>query len=527
MMLLQLTVLSRHGATAPKHGYFCWNKNTEQWNCTNTEVMYTDFQRDESTVSSRPLRRLFHKIYQRDKNEAMGTCGAGHLLTTGQMQAMANGLSLQKMYVGPDHVNLWPTSDLREITDKNFFRMRVADSSAATMSAMGLFNSFFTEADSYKGRAYNLPIVTRDYEADWMHPNENLCPRMQQARLVMQKSSEFWNLNSSLGPLTAQMRQAVGNGFQWEHAVDCLMTARCSKQLLPKALTEDTFNKAIDACEKLAQVKYTFNHSYYAKLAVREMLTEIYNGMIAAMEHQLGHKALQLYSGDRDIRMAFLAAREGNVSDGKLPPYGAMVVIELFQLQIPSPTHPAGWMHAFRMVYNGKPVTLPGCSQPLCDFDVFKAFVRTSRWGCYLLQLSLELLPAAAADDDSVPAATMDDGFDAEEEERLKGIERYREVYEMSAIDGSMGGQESAELRELRVKHGISDDMAAQIAAETTQPSAEADMIQPPVPDMVFPNQPTSNPVHNFGVDPNHFADMNVANLSGEEGDAGERRSGS
>ena len=52
--------------------------------------------------------------------------------------------------------------------------------------------------------------------------------------------------------------------------------------------TSVTFNKAIDACEKLAQVKYTFNHSYYAKLAVREMLTEIYDGMIAAMEHQLG-----------------------------------------------------------------------------------------------------------------------------------------------------------------------------------------------------------------------------------------------
>ena len=93
----------------------------------------------------------------------------------------------------------------------------------------------------------------------------------------------------------------------------------------------------------------------------------------------------------------------------------------------------------------------------------------------------------------------MDDGFDAEEEERLKGIERYREVYEMSAIDGSMGGQESAELRELRVKHGISDDMAAQIAAETTQPRAEAvEVLSSRAASLVVDEDATTNlvPVH-------------------------------
>jgi hypothetical protein len=377
MTPMQVTVLTRHGATAPKHGYYCWENNNEMWNCSMTDVSYTDLRRDESTISAQPLRRVFHKIYERNGNEVKGTCGAGHLMTEGEMQAMANGLNLRKMYVGKDNINLWETSDIRRITDKNFFRLRVDDTPAATMTATALFNSFFLEADAYKGRAFNLPIVTRDFQSDWMHPNEKLCPRMEQARLVMQKSSEFWNLNSSLGPLTAQLKQALGIGFQWEHAIDCLMTAKCSKQLFPKAMEEGMFNSAIESSEKLAQVRYTFNHSYYSKLAVRNMLIEIYEGMLAAMTHEPGHKTFQLYSGGGDMLMAFLAAFEGNVWDGKLPPYGAMVAIELFQLQIPSPTHPAGWMHAFRMLYNGKPVTVPGCSEELCDVDVFKKFVES------------------------------------------------------------------------------------------------------------------------------------------------------
>ena len=71
--------------------------------------------------------------------------------------------------------------------------------------------------------------------------------------------------------------------------------------------------------------------------------------------------------------MPMLAAL--GVWDGEWSPYAAMLLLEVYKLFVPDPHSPSGWKHAFRLLYRGRALTLPGCDTSVCDIDKLRLFV--------------------------------------------------------------------------------------------------------------------------------------------------------
>jgi lysophosphatidic acid phosphatase type 6 len=75
-----------------------------------------------------------------------------------------------------------------------------------------------------------------------------------------------------------------------------------------------------------------------------------------------GSYKFALFSGHDTTVQPFLAAVLKENWDQQWPAYAAMITIELYEA--------VSGGYLFRMVYNGEAMTVPGCTDTLCDVNV-------------------------------------------------------------------------------------------------------------------------------------------------------------
>lgn len=100
--------------------------------------------------------------------------------------------------------------------------------------------------------------------------------------------------------------------------------------------------------------------------------------------------------------MPFLAAVLGDRWDGRWAGYAYMISIELYAASAASPLGEGGYY--FRMYYDGRILTLPGCDAELCDVTVLLD----------ALAYGQEYMPCSV--DTPEPNAVPDDGCDDDDD---------------------------------------------------------------------------------------------------------------
>ena len=335
----------------------------------------------------------------------------------GYEQQRLNGELLRRTYIrdgtirrGSGAPRLFESADLRKLppTERDFFLLRSDDMQRTIMSGQALFDAMFPHPKYYPGNpdsrahhdAWIVPWHVRDKDVDTLAPNVLVCPRLELAKYHALHGAEMQRLNNSqpIRALTRRMQAALGVGFRWATVTDCLYTAHCNGRALPRNLDRATFERALAWDVRVHKTIYQHNNSYYSKLAMRPLFQEIWSELqrvVRGDADEAAHRRFVLYSGHDSTLMPMLAAL--GVWDGEWSPYAAMLLLEVYKLFVPDPHSPSGWKHAFRLLYRGRALTLPGCDTSVCDVDKLRLFVEslTSLGSCKMTPIEVRWLAEA------------------------------------------------------------------------------------------------------------------------------------
>lgn len=399
--LLQSHVLLRHGARTPDHPSVCWTGYDEFWDCEITTLMAPHDLMDDDIrqglggmVSKAPGEGggqfLFEKIYDALQpplyNTLGGTCLTGQLIKRGYLQEFSNGRHLRDAYIkGEAYQRLFANASYE--TGRPYgesTRFRGDDQQRILLSGQTVIRGLFDVAVDTV-----VPFHTAELKLDPIYTNKRICPRLREIERSVINSRVFQERNSSeeVRELSVLLDSTNSN---WDHIMDCLMTQKCNGR--PVHPTYDDFTSDDDDSVFSRIVRhhtfqkihhYRADHAKYAKLAMGPLWAEIVSTLSVTLDRDVQTLSdmkrrnvplLLLYSGHDSTLMPFLSTLGDDVWDGTWTPYGSTVIIESYALGANDYKFPSG--KAFRIVFNGKPLTPKICGAELCDLHKLLRQVR-------------------------------------------------------------------------------------------------------------------------------------------------------
>jgi hypothetical protein len=299
----------------------------------------------------------------------------GGLLPLGRQQHLKNGQILRDAYIGEGDLKVLPHANLSQLALDQIY-LRSDDQERTLGSGQALMDGIFP-VDGHRSHSVDQMLTwnVADYSTDHVNANENICPLMKFIGNLSSNSPPFQNhiKDSAQVNLAKDFSNVIGN-FSWDTVLECLSTARCNDLELPNGIDEDKFTKVFSEVEARQQLFLTYNNSWYAKTAMQPLVREILGRLDLALEGSPGAPKLAITMGHDSTIMPFMAAIVKENWDGKWTPYAGVLSMELYKLKSGS--------FASRMIFQGKPVLIPECSDTLCDIkDFLKAleFGRTRR----------------------------------------------------------------------------------------------------------------------------------------------------
>lgn len=421
--LEQVQVLIRHGARTPYMKYPCWEDYSVTWNnCNVTELMLAS---PTYTDPNRPSPWLFRKLYDGSPDALGGNCYTGQLISEGYNQEIANGEFLRQAYL-ESSMPLFNTSIWTDINTDELIYLRSDDEQRTLMSGQLLLHGMFNVSQEII-----VPWHTGDYSLDQIYPNSNVCPRLDTLEDSIYATDEFVATNTShfSQTLNFQLDNIFGAGaWSWQYTFDCIMTTICTNRPLPEGgqtpakvyMNETIFNNTLAHVEWQYAYLNRYNDSQWAKLAMgntawhvrTNLLNALYNSTSSAKSNT--PLKMALFSGHDTTIQPFLAAVLRENWDGRWPAYASMVTIELYRT-IESETTPAADPvdnYLFRIVYNAKVMTVPGCPDTLC----------TARLLVDALSFGQENMPCSVTPDSIADDDEDSDNCDSDESPLSTGI---------------------------------------------------------------------------------------------------------
>lgn len=381
--LVQVQAVIRHGSRTPYAPLPCWKNYDVSWNdCNVTDLMLGS---DSYTSQNFPANWIFRKKYDGSPNELGGNCMTGQLIGRGFEQELELGRILEAAYVGNGtnaNLRLFPSNDWDSINASRVY-LRADDSQRTLMSGellmTALFNKTAPSVNTDGGSVADLiPIHTGDYSLDTIYPNSKVCPRMNDVNNAAYSSTEYQAMNTSAEvlDLDAQLNAVLGEGYwDWNNIMDCFETTACTDRPLPSnatgatpgaLMTDQLFNASIAHAESIWAFRALYNNSWWSKLAMGHPLWNIKTRMqAAASDTDTGSNdfyQLVIYAAHDTTVMPMLAAIFGDQWDGLWAGYASLLSYELYST-------PTTGTFMFRIIYNGKPLVVPGCSDSLCNMD--------------------------------------------------------------------------------------------------------------------------------------------------------------
>lgn len=115
-----------------------------------------------------------------------------------------------------------------------------------------------------------------DYSTDHVNANDKICPLMGFIGNLSNNSPAFikHTMEAAQVKTAREFKDIVGN-FSWDSVLECLSTARCNDLPLPDGIDEDKFTRVFHEVEVRQQLYYTYNDSWFAKVAMQPLMGEI------------------------------------------------------------------------------------------------------------------------------------------------------------------------------------------------------------------------------------------------------------
>lgn len=286
----QVQTIIRHGSRTPYNLFSCWEDYHVTWqNCNITEIMLAS---PTMTGEDVPKTWYFRKLYDGSPNLLGGNCFTGQLLSEGYEQEVSNGEALRAAYVGDSSLQLfrnttWGDFDLSKIY------LRSDDEQRTLMSGQILIHSMFNISNDAV-----IDWHTGDYALDTLSPNSNVCPKLNDVSSAAYATDEYvaYNTSKDMKHLTSSLDDIFGKGYwDWNHALDCLMTTVCTNRDVPDGMTQDIFDDTVSTVEYNYAYKCLYNASQWAKLAMGEVAYDIRTRLQAAIDGDADAYSFVLY----------------------------------------------------------------------------------------------------------------------------------------------------------------------------------------------------------------------------------------
>ncbi|KDO20693.1 hypothetical protein SPRG_13905 [Saprolegnia parasitica CBS 223.65] len=360
LTLQHVQLLVRHGARTPYSWQKCWNGYNEAWNCQLRDRMAPVLH----TADDVPSNMTFDKIYTDGQNVFKGTCLLGQLLDEGYTQQQQNGANFRAAYVGRGHRALFQVDEPLDLATSKDVYFESTDVHRTVGSGYIIVQHMFPNSSSDA-----VPFHTGDIGVSALVPSADLCPAMNVLGGQWQASSEFhnWVTNASNGALEAQLA-TYAPGYRNDILFDCLMTQRCTNRTLPNNMTLDFFHAIVNKLETSALLPYYFRDNIYARTASARLVAQLRSRFEAAMAG-VGPRFYLSIVHDATLN-PLLAALGGPAYLTEWVPYASHVALEVYYEN-------ATTDYYFRLLYQGKPLPVPGCATELCrssDFFAMTSF---------------------------------------------------------------------------------------------------------------------------------------------------------
>ncbi|KAJ0398180.1 hypothetical protein P43SY_000549 [Pythium insidiosum] len=353
--LVQVQIVSRHGARAPYAQVFCWDNGGNNpleatWNCTPSEVMSQNIGYKSPTGYG----RLYAKMYIDGGNLLNGTCRIGGLLPEGRQQHLLNGEFLRDAYVGDGPLKLFSSSDLKD-SPRGSIYLRSDDEERTVGSGQALMDGLFPPDESRPSLDSMLTWNVKDYAVDYLAMNDRICPMMGYIANLSNAAPDF--VRHRKDPATIKMEKdfykRVGN-FSWNSILECLSISRCNDLPLPPGVDEDLFTKVFSEVETREAYFLLYNDSWYAKVAMQPAVGELLVKLDAALSDAPDAPRLSVMMAHDSTIIPMLAAIQRQHWDRKWTPYAGMLIMELYKTKAKS--------HAVRLLFMGQPLRIPECA---------------------------------------------------------------------------------------------------------------------------------------------------------------------
>ncbi|KAJ3450995.1 lysophosphatidic acid phosphatase type [Anaeramoeba flamelloides] len=339
-------VFTRHGDRTPIKNF---PDDGTEWFCQENELQVPSQNLDTSVSTI----RLYRKMYLPNRNVLPGNCTYGQLTTIGAKQHQELGKYFHSRYIEQYKI-------LPEVLDRDTFWIRSTNYYRTLQSAEFFLYGLYPLESRSDQEIIN--IHTMDKEHENMHYNPSGCPKLSVVRSEIYKSKLYLDWTTSISPFLDKLKKIFNiNDFDEHNLYNIYsnMEARkCHKKQIPDGLTEEIWQELIVQAGNYANLVFG-NHTLNS-LAIGTYIQELVDLFDSKISGELKHN-FHLYSAHDSGIILVLSAL--HCFDNLPPEYASNLQFELFNIND---------SHYIQLLYNHKPLVIPGCGETLCPYEAFK-----------------------------------------------------------------------------------------------------------------------------------------------------------
>lgn len=310
--LLQIQILTRHGARTPLHAY---QQNGTTWKCDNTELRYY------SMPEQSPVK--VHVAY--GKSIFGGECHFGQLTFVGHEALKSLGKYIRSTYI--EKLKFLPNR-----YDNHSYFIRSTGTHRTIHSAMAFAQGLYPDH-------HEIAVHVADKSLDTFRRASAVCPNLKKFIDEMKADPNV----AARFPQNETAVKAAAKLFEIKNKVvpDIVMATRCNGRPLPDGIDVDAIDE--NAIAKARQQIYIFSSEKVYPLIFSFPFAEITNTFI---QRATGNSTIKLkhWSGHNGNIFGLLAYLGEDIEVG--PAYGSYILMELWKTRKGE--------HLVRFVYNGR-----------------------------------------------------------------------------------------------------------------------------------------------------------------------------